>query len=131
MAEGYYGYFFHRCATKVSTHRCVSYRHSAQGGRRCMHWAVKVYNCTGRTIGDITHRAILICIGICAVPIGRINAPVCKIIETHLCKVSHKHTKIYNWYWYLCGAHRLYKCTGAYRYIKSLMRTITQKHRDL
>ena len=47
--------FFHRFSYKVLTHR---------GGRTRMHWAVKENNSTGPSVGDTTHRAILIGLGI-------------------------------------------------------------------
>ena len=38
---------------------------------------------SGRSVGDTMHGAILIGLGICAVPIGRLNALVRRIIEMH------------------------------------------------
>ena len=51
-----------------------------QGSQRRMNQAIKENNNTGPGVGDTMHGAILIGLGIWAVPIGRINAPVRMII---------------------------------------------------
>ena len=75
-----------------------------------MHRAVKENNSTGPGVGDTTHEAVLIGLGVYAVHIGHLNASVRRVIETHWCAVSDKCTVFSNSYWYLCGAHRSYKC---------------------
>ena len=67
----------------------------------------------GCSFGDTMHGAILIGLGICVVPIGRLNAPERQVIETNWCTVSNKCINFSNSYWYFCGAYRSYKFPGA------------------
>ena len=85
---------FVQCKYVIQMHRCLS-----------THKRPSVYYHTNAP-------RFVIGIGIRAVPIGHPNAPVHidrkkrKKKKTPWCIVSHRRTAIYNWYRYLCGAHR-------------------------